>query len=234
MENFEGPLDLLLYFIRRDEIDIYDIPIARITAEFMETLDRIKELNLANAGEFIHMAATLMRIKAKMLLPVTAGEDEDFEDPRQDLVQKLLEYQQYKEAAKQLDGILEERSPYFPRSMVNPAPPGEDDPSVYLKDIGLYEIARYFKHAMERMPVIQSYELVRENINLEDQRRIILAGFNEDGRQTFSQLMNKLGSKLEMVVTFLAILDLMRQAIIRVIQSRVFDDLELVLVAHKS
>ncbi len=234
LENFEGPLDLLLYFIRRDEIDIYDIPIARITAEFMETLDRIKQLNLANAGEFIHMAATLMRIKAKMLLPVSGDDEEAFEDPRHDLVQKLLEYQQYKEAARQLDDILAERSQYFPRSWVNPPPSGEEDPGVYLKDIGLYEIANYFKLAMERRPVIQTYELERENINLEDQRRVILSGFDQDGRQKFSTLMKKLGTKLEVVVTFLALLDLIRQGKIKVIQSQVFDDLEMQLVVYQS
>ena len=110
LENFTGPLDLLLYFIRRDEIDVYDIPLARITAEYMETLDMMQTFNLNVAGEFILLAATLMRIKAKMLLPKPQLVDEDeVEDPRAELVQQLLEYQRFKEMAYDLDKLAIER-----------------------------------------------------------------------------------------------------------------------------
>ena len=103
LENFTGPLDLLLYFIRRDEIDVYDIPIARITAEYMETLEIMQTLNLNVAGEFILMAATLMRIKAKMLLPKPLlGDEDEVEDPRAELIQQLLEYQRFKDMALSL------------------------------------------------------------------------------------------------------------------------------------
>ena len=108
LEQFEGPLDLLLYFIKRDELDIYDIPISKITADYMETLQAAKEVNISLAGEFIHMAATLMRIKSKLLLPLSSHDDEDdIEDPRLPLVRQLLEYKRYKDAAQSLDSIAE-------------------------------------------------------------------------------------------------------------------------------
>ena len=114
LENFEGPLDLLLYFIRRDKIDIYDIPISKITKEYMITLDKMKKLNVTIAGDFIDMAATLMRIKAKILLPSQRnGSKESVEDPRTALVQQLLVYQQFKIAAEQLSNLAQQQNHYF-------------------------------------------------------------------------------------------------------------------------
>ena len=160
LENFTGPLDLLLHFIRRDEIDVYDIPIARITAEYMETLDMMQTLNLNVAGEFILMAATLMRIKAKMLLPkLQLGDEDEVEDPRAELVQQLLEYQRFKEMANDLDKLAMERGQYHLRGYKMNSPDLEEDAAAYLKDVTLYEIARLFKNAMDNMPVIQPYEL---------------------------------------------------------------------------
>lgn len=234
LENFEGPLDLLLYFIRRDEIDIYDIPIARITREFMETLDLMQRMNLTVAGEFIFMAATLMRIKAKMMIPRPDSDDQEFEDPRLDLVQRLLEYQRFKEAADLLAEIDTVRSQYFPRAMTADIPAGSESAEVYLRDVSLYDIARVFKNAMERMPVIQSYELHRESVRLDDQKTLILKGFNLEGRQTFSGLIAQLKSKLELVVTFLALLDLMRAHHVTVIQSEIYGEMELILIENKA
>lgn len=234
LENFEGPLDLLLYFIRRDEIDIYDIPIARITEEYMETLDVMQRFSVSVAGEFIVMAANLMRIKAKMLLPRPSLDDDDMDDPRTYLVEKLLEYQQFKNAATNLEDILADRSQYFSKGYSMPPPGGEEDPGVFLKDVSLYDIASYFKDVMERMPVIQSYELHREPVSLDNQKSLILSGFNEQGRQTFKSLVKKLSSKLEVVVTFLAILELTRLFMIKVVQSDVFGEMELILTEHKA
>jgi len=234
LENFEGPLDLLLYFIRRDEIDIYDIPIARITEEYLGALDMMHQLNISVAGEFIVMAAHLMRIKAKMLLPRQSFEDEEFEDPRHNLVEKLLEYQQFKDAATVLDSILNERSQYFPKGFSMPPPKGSEDPGVYLKDVGLYDIARYFKDVMEKMPVIHDYELHREPVSLDKQKQLILSGFDEQGRLSFSSLVGNLKSKLEIIVTFLAILELTRLFQIKVVQSSIFGELDIVHIQHKA
>ena len=228
LENFTGPLDLLLYFIRRDEIDVYDIPIARITAEYMETLEIMQTLNLNVAGEFILMAATLMRIKAKMLLPKPQlGDEDEVEDPRAKLIQQLLEYQRFKEMAYDLDKLAMERDQYHPRGFEMNSPDLEEDASTYLKDVTLYEIARLFKNAMENMPVIQPYELHREQVHLGDQKALISRSFNIVGRLRFSVLINKLNTKLEIVVTFLAVLELVRMRQIIVIQNDLFGEMEM-------
>ena len=207
LENFTGPLDLLLYFIGRDEIDVYDIPIARITAEYMETLEIMQTLNLNVAGEFILMAATLMRIKAKMLLPKPQlGDEDEVEDPRAELIQQLLDYQRFKQMAYDLDKLAIERGQYHPRGFEMNSPDLEEDASTYLKDVTLYEIARLFKNAMENMPVIQPYELHREQVHLSDQKALISRSFDIDGILCFSALIKKLKTKLEVVVTFLAVL----------------------------
>ena len=228
LENFTGPLDLLLYFIRRDEINVYDIPIARITAEYMETLEIMKTLNLNVAGEFILMAATLMRIKAKMLLPKPQlGDEDEVEDPRAELIQQLLEYQRFKDMAYDLDKLAMERGQYHPRGFEMNSPDLEEDASTYLKDVTLYEIARLFKNAMENMPVIQPYELHREQVHLGDQKALISRSFNIDGRLRFSVLIKKLKTKLEIVVTFLAVLELVRMRQIIVIQNDLFGEMEM-------
>ena len=228
LENFTGPLDLLLYFIRRDEIDVYDIPIAQITAEYMETLDMMQTLNLNVAGEFILMAATLMRIKAKMLLPKPQlGDEDEVEDPRAELVQQLLEYQRFKEMANDLDKLAMERGQYHPRGFEMNSPDLEEDTAAYLKDVTLYEIARLFKNSMDNMPVIQPYELHREQVHLGDQKVLISRSFDIDGRLRFSALIKKLKTKLEVVVTFLAVLELVRMRQIIVIQNALFGELEM-------
>ena len=228
LENFTGPLDLLLYFIRRDEIDVYDIPIARITAEYMETLDMMQTLNLNVAGEFILMAATLMRIKAKMLLPKPQlGDEDEVEDPRAELVQQLLEYQRFKEMAYDLDKLAMERGQYHPRGFEMNSPDLEEDAAAYLKDVTLYEIARLFKNSMDNMPVIQPYELHREQVHLGDQKVLISRSFDIDGRLRFSALIKKLKTKLEVVVTFLAVLELVRMRQIIVIQNDLFGEMEM-------
>ncbi len=228
LQNFEGPLDLLLYFIRRDEIDIMDIPISKITEEYMATLDMMQHFNITVAGEFIDMAATLMRIKAKMLLPRPRMDDlDDMEDPRAELVQKLLDYQRFKEAARQLERLSSERGQYFPRGSKMELPEGQEEPGVYLREVSLYDIARYFKAAMDRMPVIQPYELQREPISLEMQKALILSSFNPHGKLRFSALIDKLNSKLEIVVAFLAILEMIRAGEITVIQKKLFGELEI-------
>lgn len=228
LENFSGPLDLLLYFIRRDKIDIYDIPISSITKEYMETLDMLENLNLNVAGEFILMAATLMRIKAKMLLPKPEFIDLDEEsDPREELVQQLLEYQRFKEMSFDLKELAKNRSYYYPRGVKMKSPEYEEKISEHLKDVTIFEIARIFKDAMENMPVIHAYELQREEINLDNQKAIILKSFDMQGSLRFSFLLDKLKSKIEVVVTFLAILELVRMRQIVVIQNDTFGEMEM-------
>jgi len=228
LENFSGPLDLLLYFIRRDKIDIYDIPISSITKEYMDTLVMLENLNLNIAGDFILMAATLMRIKAKMLLPKPEFIDlDEGSDPRSELVQQLLEYQRFKEMSFDLKQLAEQRSYHHPRGIKMKSPEYKENLSEHLKDVTIFEIARIFKNAMENMPVIQPYELHREQIHLDDQKAIILKSFDMQGSLRFSFLLDKLKSKIEVVVTFLAILELVRMRKIVIIQSEVFGEMEM-------
>ena len=228
LENFSGPLDLLLYFIRRDKIDIYDIPISSITKEYMDTLEMLENLNLNIAGEFVLMAATLMRIKAKMLLPKPELIDLDEEsDPRIELVQQLIEYQRFKEMSFDLKQLADQRSHYYPRGMKMKSPEYQENISEHLKDVTIFEIARIFKNAMENMPVIHPYELHKEEVNLDAQKAMILQSFDMQGALNFSSLLNKLTSKIEVVVTFLAILELVRMRKIIVIQNKVFGEMEM-------
>ncbi len=226
LENFDGPLDLLLFFIRRDEIDIYDIPISYITKEYLNTLDQMQQINIGVAGEFIEMAATLMRIKSKMLLP-RLKMDDDIDDPRSPLIRQLLEYRRYKELAEQLANLAEERSHYFSRGYESPIPAGDEDPGVYLRKVSLYDIAHYFKVAMENKPIISRYELQREDISLDDQKAIILANLDEKGFLKFSVLITKLETKIALIVTFLAILEMIRNEEIIIVQRKLFGELEI-------
>jgi len=235
LEQFEGPLDLLLYFIKRDELDIYDIPISQITADYMETIQTSKEVNIGTAGEFIHMAATLMRIKSKMLLPLSShDEEDDIEDPRLPLVRQLLDYKRYKEAAQSLDSMAENRSHYFTRGNIKDISSVEEEAAVFVRNVSLFDIATYFKTAMDNKPVISRYELHREPMSIDDQKAKLLAFVDGDGILRFSSLIEHLRDKVEIVITFLAILDLIREEKILLIQNELFGEIEIQLISEKN
>ena len=230
LENFQGPMDLLLYFIRRDELDIYDIPISRITREFIEVIEEWKRLNMVVAGEFIDMASILMRIKAKILIPrPELDEDGEIVDPRDELMQKLIEYKRYRDAAGMLRSMAEEKSHILPRNFEQalPAIQGEEMEHL-LQNVTLYDLARVFKNAMENRPVISQFELNREPVKLEQQKEIIFKFFDGDGRLKFSTLLKQLINRMEIIVTFLAILDLVREGLCTLEQVDIFGDIELV------
>ena len=227
LNQFEGPLDLLLHFIRRDEIDIYDIPIAQITAEYLQIIEDMKSMNLSVAGEFILMAATLMRIKSRMLIPRPELDDEGEPiDPRTELVNQLLEYQRFKEVSADLSNQWHEQSFRHERTTVQEVE-GIDDAGIYLRKVNLFDLAQYFKEAMDKMPVITSYEMHREPVSLKDKKHFILKSFNGDGVLKINHLLSKCEDKIEIIVTFLAILDLMRLSEIVVFQNKLFDDMEI-------
>ena len=227
LDQFEGPLDLLLYFIRRDEIDIYDIPIAQITSEYLQIIEGMKSMNLSVAGEFILMAATLMRIKSKMLLPRPELDDEGEPiDPRTELVQQLVEYHRFKDVSSELSLKLHDQSYRHERSGFQKIE-GMSDVGVYFKKVSLFDLAQYFKEAMDRMPVITSYELHREPISLDDKKHFILKSFDGDGTLTFSRLLSSCEDKQEIIITFLSVLDLMRLLEIVIYQNNLFGDMEI-------
>ena len=229
LENFEGPIDLLLYFIRRDELDIYDIPISKITKEFVETVEVWEKMHLHVAGDFIVMASTLMRIKAKLLLPRPELDDNgEIIDPRTELVQQLVEYKRYKNAAEILNNLSNDRSQKFTRQFDPLMIVDESDAEENLiLNITLFDLARFFKSAMDSMPVVSQFELNREPVKLEEQKKFIFKYFDGEGKLKFSTILSKLETRMEIVVTFLAILDLVRDGSCKLIQESVFGDLEL-------
>jgi Uncharacterized conserved protein len=229
LDNFEGPIDLLLYFIRRDELDIYDIPISKITKEFVETVEEWEKVHLHVAGDFIVMASTLMRIKAKLLLPRPEIDDDgDIIDPRTELVQQLVEYKRYKDAAEILNNLSNDQSMKFKRQLEPLMFADESDVEENLiLDVTLFDLARFFKSAMDSMPVVSQFELSREPVKLEQQKKFIFKHFDGEGRLKFSAILDKLETRMEVVVTFLAILDLVRDGSCKLIQEKVFGDLEL-------
>ena len=230
LENFEGPMDLLLYFIRRDELDIYDIPIGQITKDFVDMIEEWKRMNMLIAGEFIVMAASLMRVKAKMMIPRPELDDEGvIIDPRTELMQQLIDYKRFRDAAEMLDSIAEERTHVVPRQFEQDIKVLDgDEIGSLLRDVTLYDLARVFKEAMENRPVMSQFELNREPIKLEQQKEFLFKYFDGDGRLKFSTLLNNLKTRLEIIVTFLAILDLVREGTCTIEQNDVFDDIELI------
>ena len=229
LNNFEGPIDLLLYFIRRDELDIYDIPISEITREFVRTVEEWKKMHLHVAGDFIVMASTLMRIKAKLLLPRPEFDDEgEIIDPRTELIQQLVEYKRFKNAAELLGNLSSERELNFPRQLESSL--GKDiqqfEENIII-NASLYDLAKVFKNAIDNMPVVSQFELPIEPVKLEEQKEFILKHFDGDGRLKFSTILSKLDTRMKIVVTFLAILDMVREGLCSLQQNEIFGELEL-------
>jgi segregation and condensation protein A len=229
LEAFEGPLDLLLHLIRKNEIDINHIPIALITAQYLRYLDVMRALNLDLAGEYLVVAATLIHIKSKMLLPVPEPEDDGEEeaDPREELVRQLLEYQRFKEAAAQ----LQER-PLLERDVFT-RPPGDTAPAPEerLIEVGLFELIDAFRHLMEDR-WRPDMEIAGESVSLEEVMAEMLAGLRAGGPQRFTDLLARLGEGGATVVAFLALLELVKQGLARVYQVRPFGAIRVSPVAR--
>lgn len=213
LTDFEGPLDLLLFFIRRDELDIYDIPIAKITKDFLEYLQYLQELDLDIAGEFIVTAAELMQIKVQMLLPCPAGEGAEELDPRAELVRRLLEYKRYKEMAERLQAMSEEQAKIFYRSDFSYDPKMMEDAGDenLLRDVSLFDLIAAFKYVVDRMPRKHVHEINKLNVTIEGQIEFILSYFKQRSETTFLQMVAAMGEKIRIVVTFIALLELIRQ-----------------------
>ena len=228
LDNFEGPLDLLLYFIQRDKIDIYDIPIAQLAGEYLEYLGMIKALNLAVAGEFVVLAASLMRIKAKMLLPRTVDESEELmEDPRQELVDQLVNYQRFKSAAKELGELAELRGAYYPvGGMELPASNG-NGVQEYLQDVSLFDLMSVFREVLGRMPSTEPLRMAMEPIKLDDQMSVIRRALDSEGKIAFKEILLKAVDRHEVVVTFLALLEMVKRQQIVVLQADPFGEIML-------
>ena len=217
LEIFEGPLDLLLHLIRKNDLDIKDIPIAQITHEYLQYLDLMKDLNLELAGEFLVMASTLMQIKAQMLLPAPeALQEEGGPDPRAELVNKLLEYQRYKEAAGVLSGYNEKAKDIYYRRV----PPAfeKDD---FLLQASVFDLLSAFKRVLEQVPR-EVGQILREEITVEAKIREIMDLMVNKESLAFEDLFSSSRRRLDCIVTFLAILELIRTRQIVAMQSETF------------
>jgi segregation and condensation protein A len=220
LDIFEGPLDLLLYLIRKNEVDIYDIPIALITEQYLEYLDLMTVLNLDIAGEFLVMAATLAKIKSKMLLPPSV-DDEDGEeegDPRAELMEHLLEYQQYKEVADQLKKRELLEKDIFTRIQAEEHIPELDKNSTVI-EASLFDLVDALKKVIERKDLPGNLmEVAVEKISVRDKIAEILSTVKENQQIIFQSLFDGLSTKYEIIVAFLALLELIRLRAIKVFQ----------------
>ena len=216
LEIFEGPLDLLLHLIKKNELSITDIPIATITEQYLSTLELMQGLNLDVAGEFLVMAATLIHIKSRMLLPPGENEDEEEEegDPREELIRRLLEYQRFKEAAEELERReLLSRDVFVRRSE---AP--EEAETVGFESLSLFDLLSALRHVLERFPEERIHEVTLETISVREKMSFLLDELRRRGKVIFQSLFETATSRLEVVVTFLAMLELVKIRAIRVWQ----------------
>jgi segregation and condensation protein A len=222
LEMFEGPLDLLLHLIRKNEISITDIPIALITEQYLDYLKLMKELNLDVAGEYLLMASTLLHIKSKMLLPTSPEEEEEGgEDPRAELVRRLLEYQAYKEAATEL-----QRRPLLDRDVfIRTVPLETEEPEKEEKiDVNLFDLLEAFRKVLERAKPEIFHEVMMEQITVEERIQDILSLLQRENRSvTFYRLFPEQAPRKIIVVTLLAILELVKMKLVRVFQMAPFE-----------
>ncbi len=228
---FEGPFDLLLFFIERDELDIHDIPIFQITNEFIGYIRQLEQLNIEVASDFILTAATLMRIKAKMLLPRTDKDDEGNEiDPRKELVQHLLEYKKYKDVIPELQQMEEQRLAQETRGSIQAELQQIASANSFeyeLQDLSLYKLMRVFEKVMGRYEEEQNrpkHTVITYPYTLEEQRDIILQLVQQRKQVSFSHLIADFPDKIGMIFNFLAILDMLQLNLIRVEVGEGFND----------
>jgi len=227
-DTFHGPMDLLLYLVRRDEIDIHDIPIAHLTGEYLRELDRMREMNIDLAADFVSMAAMLVEIKSRMLLPAAEpleGEEEDADiDPRAGLVQALLEYKRFKEAAASLGQLQEAHAQRFQRYA--PLPDAEEG-TIAMDELGVVDLFAAFNKMVHTLLTTEAQEIVSDEVPTEVRLEQIRTALQAAGRVRFSLLLSSEPTKGEMVGFFIALMELIRLREVRARQSEDFGDIHI-------
>jgi len=228
LQNFEGPLDLLLFLIKKNEVDIYDIPIATLTEQYLAYVQVMEMLDIDHASEFILMAATLIRIKAKMLLPKSPLDDEDEpEDPREELIQRLLEYQRYKEVAVNLGELEQEQRKYYPtlnyRFSQETEP--EEELTTEQDEVTLYELMSVFTEVLKRIPPATHHTVERIPVTIEEQAEFILAYLDKHERVLFTDILSEIKERIILIVTFVAILELVKSQRLKINQNKPFSEI---------
>jgi segregation and condensation protein A len=225
LDNFEGPLDLLLYLIKQEELNIYDIPITRITEQYLEYLGLMELLDLEMAGEFLVMAATLMQIKSRLLLPIDPeGVETDQEDPRAELVRRLLEYKAFKEAAERLRGFEDKRSGVFARLCVEPELDAGDSPFV---EVSLFELISAFSKVLKDLPKETFHQIYKDEFTVAEKVHEIFHRLVSEPVIYFSKLFRSAKNKGEVITTFLALLELIRLKEVSISQKSHFEEIEI-------
>jgi segregation and condensation protein A len=234
---FEGPFDLLLFFIERDELDIYDIPISSITQDFLAYLKNLEKLNIEVASEFILVAATLMRIKAKMLLPRPQLDEEGHEiDPRDELVKHLLEYKKYKSVVEELGQLQDERLAKNPRGNIMHELRGMTkgtDVEAELQDVDLYKLLKVFERTLQKFEEEQNkpvHQVVPYPFTIDGQKEMLLGKLKRKKKVSFVDLIKEDRSKIVLVFNFLAILELLQSQKIGITIGEGFNNFWLVRV----
>ena len=218
LEAFEGPLDLLLYLIRRQNIDILDIPIAEITKQYVQYIELMKDLQLELAGEYLLMAAMLAEIKSRMLLPRPQAEETEEEDPRAELVRRLQEYERYKKAAEDIDALPRLERDVFVASAEAP----ERKVVKKLPDVTLKELLLAFHDVLKRAEMFSNLQMQREPLSVRQRMSEILSRVKTNTFTSFADLFDPEEGRMGVAVTFIAILELLRESIIEVVQSEAF------------
>ena len=219
LENFDGPLDLLLHLIKKNEMDIYDIPMAAITEQYLAILDTLKTLNLDVAGEFLLMAASLLHIKSKMLLPRIVEEepDDEEEDPRAELVRRLLEYQKYKEVSQTLENRPQLGRDLFARVAAEPEVLEEAEAG--FAAVGLFDLLAALQDLLKESPAQFVHEVSLDQLSITDRINAILTRLRGHESMAFGDLFSDGIKRNEIIVTFLALLELVKMRMVRFMQN---------------
>lgn len=221
LEAFEGPLDLLLYLIRRQNLDILDIPVAEISKQYARYIDLMSDMQFELAGEYLVMAATLAEIKSRMLLPRSMQEDTDEDDPRAELVRRLQEYERFKQAAEDLNALERLERDVLPAG----AEATERKIVTTLPDVTLKEVLIAFKEAIERAEMFAHLHVQREPLSVRERMSAILVALKGEKYANFSDLFDPTEGRMGVTVTFLAMLELLREALIEVVQNEPYGPL---------
>lgn len=227
LETFEGPLDLLLYLIRRQNLDILDIHIAEVTRQYMKYVDIMKELRLELAAEYLVMAAMLAEIKSRMLLPRVHAAETEETDPRAELIRRLQEYEQLKEAAASLDTLPRQGRDTFQISAERP----DFTVAKPLPKLELKELLLAFTEVMQRIEMSASHRVQRESLSIRERMSQILARMSQENFVEFKQLFSVEEGRMGVVVTFIALLELIKQSLIELVQAEPFSPIHIKAVA---
>ena len=225
IDNFEGPLDLLLFFIQRDKLDIYDIPISKITNDFLKYISYLNKMNIDIGADFIYMASLLMNIKSKMLLPSSVSDEDEEIDPREDLALKLIEYKKYKDISDELSKVMNHYNLTHKTIIKDEYEVFDHHQELINQKLDLYDIIRTYADLINNIENVTNYELDFEEISVSDQINFVRDILKNKKEITFSTLIKKFNNKIFLIYTFIAILEMIKSREIKIEQKKIFSDI---------